>query len=42
MLLGSCVLGQADSRDVLLLTTGMVLAARPNISEIIEIKNDVQ
>jgi nuclear pore complex protein Nup133 len=42
MLLGFCVLEQADGRDMLLLTTGMVLAARPNLSNIIEIKNDVQ
>jgi nuclear pore complex protein Nup133 len=42
MLLGFCVLGQADGQDVLLLTTGMILAARLDTSNIVKIKDDVQ
>jgi len=42
MLLGFCVLEQADGRDMLLLTTEMVLAARLNINNIVKIRENVQ
>lgn len=42
MLLGFCVLEQPDGQDVLLLTTGMILAARLNRQSILAIKDDVQ
>ncbi|KAF8580879.1 hypothetical protein K439DRAFT_263579 [Ramaria rubella] len=41
LVLGSNVLEQADGREVLLLTTGMILVARPNVSNIVKMKDDV-
>jgi nuclear pore complex protein Nup133 len=42
MILGFNVLERADGPEILLLTTGMVLAALPNINNIAKMKDDVQ